>query len=315
MSSGHAPTVILSERYVDGTLIVELPHLGRVHCPQNLDTAAFNFVKALSADFGSNSVRLPSLPEVAIKIRRALVDDHSNAAHVAWIVGSDPVLAARVIRAANATYYATNGKAVSDLHTAVARLGLDAVYSLAMSAALEQILHARVPDELTACLKMEWEHSILVAGLAQSLARVQNTLNPDEAFLTGLLCGVGRLYILGRAKDHPELLSNTFALRLVMDAWHHAVGFALITHWGLAAEIGEAVRGYRDYDVDAAQLPTLTTVIHLADWLAHAMADCRNDEDLTFPRCRSLDVPEQIWRLIVSSVKEDLKHLHHVLGV
>jgi HD-like signal output (HDOD) protein len=315
MSSNHAQTVILSERYVDGTLSIELPHLGGDLSRRHRDAAAFDFVKALSEDLGSDSLRLPSLPEVAIKIRHALVNDHSNAAYVARIVGSDPVLAARVIKAANSAYRAQSGMPVCDLQTALFRLGLDAVYSLAMSAALEQVLHARVPDELTDWLKKEWEHSTLVAALAQSLARAETTLNPDEAFLAGLLHGVGRLYILRRAKDHAELLRRPQALRFVMDAWHHPVGFALIVHWGLSPEIGEAVRDYGEYDTAAALPPTLTTVVHLADRLAHAVAEHEKGGALEFPRCRALDVPEQSWRAIITSAQEDLEHLHHVLGV
>jgi HD-like signal output (HDOD) protein len=315
MSSNHARTVILSERYVDGTLKIELPHFGGNLSGQHLDAAAFNFVKTLSEDLGSNSLRLPSLPEVAIKIRRALVDDHSDATYVARIVGSDPVLAARIIGAANSAYCGQSGKPVCDLQTALFRLGLDAVYSLAMTAALEQVLHARVPDELRDRMKKEWEHSTLVAALAQSLARLETALNPDEAFLTGLLHGVGRLYILRRAKDHPELLGRPQALRFVMDAWHHAVGFALIAHWGLSPEIGEAVRDYGEYDTDAAPPPTLTTVVHLADQLAHAVAERGKGGALEFPRCRALNVPDRSWQSIVTSVEKDLEHLHHVLGV
>ena len=53
----------------------------------------------------AGELSLPSLPEVALKIRRALADDHVSVTEIARLLGSDPALAARTLRIANSAMF------------------------------------------------------------------------------------------------------------------------------------------------------------------------------------------------------------------
>jgi putative nucleotidyltransferase with HDIG domain len=309
MLTHHAQTVILTDRHVDGALATELPRA--LHPPNGApdrEVSAFNFLKELSEDLVAKTLRLPSLQEVAIKVRHALVDDPRNTAQVTRVIGADPVLAVRVVCAARAGC----SSPVRDLPTAIRVLGLEHAYALAMSVSLEQLLHARVPDELRVTLRAEWEHSLRVASIAQALARSVALLNADEAYLAGLLHGVGKLYILRRTANHPELLKNPEVLCRVINAWHHSVGFALMNHWGFALEFARAVNDYASVDVVGPQTPTLAMLVHVANRLAHAMG---RGEALEFPCCRSLEIAAPLWGSIVAGAELDLQHLHHVLAM
>jgi HD-like signal output (HDOD) protein len=86
-----------------------------------------------------------------------------------------------------------------------------------------------------------------VASISQAVAR-RTTVCPDEAFLTGLLHGIGRLYIMVRAIGHTETLGHhqTF-LDLVAD-WHAPIGKAVLENWGFAEEMCNAVGEQNDYE-------------------------------------------------------------------
>ncbi len=312
MPGDSTRTLILNERHVGGRLSAELPRPGDKALP-GVDPVALNFMQALAHELDSGTLRLPSPPEVVIKIRHALSEEHGNPGHVARVIGGEPVIAARIIRAANAAYFAHSSRPVSDLRTAVVRLGLEIVYSLTMSTALEQVLHSQLPDALRPRLKSEWERSVLVAAIAQRLAHF-GSVSPDEAFLAGLLHGVGRLYVLRRAKEYPELLRGD-ALSQVMTAWQHTLGFALLTNWGLAIDIAYAVKDYDSYDASVAGPVTLTTIVHLADRLADEIEANQPEPPAWFPRCEAVELTDDTWRSVVEGVTQDLAQLYRVLGV
>ena len=71
-----------------------------------------------------------------------------------------------------------------------------------MAFAVQQMRMAPVLKSVGDELKELWEESISAATLCQLIAR-RTTVNADEAFLTGLLHGIGRLYIMVRAASDP----------------------------------------------------------------------------------------------------------------
>jgi HD-like signal output (HDOD) protein len=52
-------------------------------------------------------------------------------------------------------------------------------------------------------------------------------VNPDEALLTGMMHGIGKLYVLTRATDHPELFADTDTLDAIIRQWHPSIGKAI----------------------------------------------------------------------------------------
>lgn len=67
-----------------------------------------------------------------------------------------------------------------------------------MAFAVQQMRLAPALRSISKPLNVLWEESISVASICQVIAR-RTSVNPDEAFLTGLLHGIGRLYIMVRA--------------------------------------------------------------------------------------------------------------------
>jgi HD-like signal output (HDOD) protein len=311
----HSRTAVLVERREAGELAASLPpHRPAPPAAEHIDTAAFNFMKALASDLHLSRLQLPSPPDVAIKIRQALVGNHTNLEHVRRVVGADPVLVGRLIASANSA--ATLGtEPVSDVKSAILKLGLNFVYSVAMIVSLRQVLDTQVPGALRDRLKAEWRRAIRVATIAQVVARHLTPLDAHKAHVAGLLHGIGRLYILRRAKEYPALLGSGGALDLVMGAWHHEVGAALAKHWGLAEEICAAVREYESYDLREIRPPSFTMLICLANRVAAGMGEGADVPLPPPPVFANLGVSEDGWLAIARDVRDELDNLLRALGV
>ena len=121
------------------------------------------------------------------------------------VVGSEPALSARLLRIANSASLNRSGKPVTDLRTAINRIGHNMVRSASISFAMAQIRKSNKLVGLEDQLQHLWKESTAVAALAFVLARNCTRVNPDEAMLTGMMHGIGKLYVLTRAVAHPEL--------------------------------------------------------------------------------------------------------------
>src|SRR5580693_7824646 len=109
---------------------------------QAQSNVAFDFVRTLAAELSGGNVDLPSFPEIAVRVRRILSDPKSTSDQVVRVVGSEPALAARLLRIANSASLNRSGRAVGDLRTAINRIGYNMVRSAAVSFAMAQIRNA-----------------------------------------------------------------------------------------------------------------------------------------------------------------------------
>src|ERR1700721_3291116 len=71
--------------------------------------APSEFLKELSAELASGDVRLPSFPDIAQRVQRALEDPRATPVQVARVIGIDAALAARVLRLANSAFLNPSG--------------------------------------------------------------------------------------------------------------------------------------------------------------------------------------------------------------
>jgi putative nucleotidyltransferase with HDIG domain len=230
--------------------------------PASDSAAAFAFVSELAKEVSSGKVELPSFPDVAVRVRKVLGDEHVANEQIARIVGSDPGLAARVLTLANSAALNRTGRAVADLKTAINRIGHNNVRTAAVSFAIAQLRRASELRNIAPQLERVWQEATMVAALSYSIAsRCQ--LNSDESMLAGLLHNVGKLYILARANRHGGLFNEPAALNQVMRDWHANVGKAIVENWGFPEHISEAIGEHENIDRSSGQ-PDVTDVLTVA---------------------------------------------------
>ena len=234
-----------------------------------MNDIAFKFVKQLGNELSAGELKLPAFPDIAIRVKQVLESDHVSADRVAKVIGSDPVLTARLLRVANSNFANRSGNQIKDLRTAIARLGYDLAYSTAVSIAVEQILQSKSVGACREQLKALWKHSVQVSAIAYVIAKRYSTVNPDEAMLAGLLHDIGKFYIYTRSQHYPELFEDTEAMDALMRNWHTGVGHAILEAWGFSEEIANTANDHDDLERPHAGSPDVIDLVITANLCAH----------------------------------------------
>ena len=236
-------------------------------------TAAFDFVRALAAELSVGNVDLPSFPEIAVRVRKVLSDPKSSVEQVVRVVGSEPALAARLLRIANSASLNRSGRAVTDLRTAINRIGYNMVRSASISFSMAQIRSSNKLAGLEHHLNNLWQRSTSVAAFAYVLARTCTKVNPDEAMLTGMMHGIGKLYVLTRVIDHPELFASNTMLNQIIGEWHASIGKAILENWKFPESMAQAVGDQADFSRTEEGPADLTDVVAVAILMASHIED------------------------------------------
>jgi HD-like signal output (HDOD) protein len=231
---------------------------------------ALEFLRLLALEVSRGSVDLPCFPDVVIRIRNALADPNTTLEQTVTIVGAEPRLAAQLLQTAASAAFNPTGKPLMDLRTAINRLGHRLVESAAMSFAVRQMKDAASLRCIARPLSDLWKECIAVASISQVVAR-RTKINPDEAFLTGLMHGIGRLYIMVRAVESAAQLGNDPSFLDLVNGWHAAIGKAVLENWGFPEEICAAVADQADYQHKSKLQADLSDVLIVSVVLAEAL--------------------------------------------
>lgn len=277
---------------------------------------AFQFVTQLAAEVSAGRVELPAFPDVATRVRKALADENVSPEQIARVVGSEAGLAARVMMLANSAALNHSGKTVSELKTAISRIGHNNVRTAAMAFAIAKLRHAEELKPIIKELEALWREATQVAVLSHVIARKVRGVNADEAMLTGLLHNVGKIYILARAHKFSELFTDPVAMNSVMRDWQSNVGKAIIDNWGFAEEISAAVGDQEDIDRQTGYAD-LTDVLVVAT-LAGAFMDATDvDFELNFQGVRAfsrIGLDNTTFAAVMRDGADEISSLQQALG-
>jgi HD-like signal output (HDOD) protein len=235
-------------------------------------TDALSFLTDLAKQLSHGPLDLPSFPNVVIKIREALKNPDTSTEKTVTLVGGEPLLAARLIKTANSAAFNLTGKRVTELRTAVTRLGQQVVQGAAVAFAIQQLKDEPKLRSIARPLSDLWQHSIAVASLCQTVAP-RTRVNRDEAFLAGLLHGIGRLYILVQAVASSDSVRQELTAPEFVAGWHPSIGKAVLENWQVGEAIAQAVNDQADIDRKTRGDPDLTDVLIVSIFLATLLAE------------------------------------------
>ncbi|MBI3854155.1 MAG: HDOD domain-containing protein [Planctomycetes bacterium] len=219
---------------------------------------------------------LPSLPAAAIQALSVADDPSSTASDLLRVIMSDPPLAAKVLRVANSVHF-HRGHDVSDLQTAIVRLGFSNVRNLLMGVA---VMRSFNPFFAGSPYTREefWVHSIAVGVTASRLSGRSEQLCASSSFVMGLLHDIGKL-VLGRSARDRFAQSIQLSLggkiplfeaeRLRLGCDHAAVSGELLAAWKFPRELVEPVRWHHEpRNCEAAHRPH-AIILQTADWICN----------------------------------------------
>jgi len=232
--------------------------------------AALAFLQDLATEVSKGTVDLPCFPNVVVRISAALADPGTTSESVVTIVGTEPRLAARLLQTANSAAFNANGKPLTELRPAITRIGQHMVQSIAMAYAVQQMQHENALKNIRLPLLKLWEKSIAVASICQLVAE-RTKVHTDKAFLTGLLHGIGSLYIMARAATPSAHVKKGTSWVGMLDSWQASIGKAVLENWGFGEEMCEAVGDQRDYERKWKHDAELVDVLIVSLILAEAL--------------------------------------------
>lgn len=202
-----------------------------------VQTNIADFIESIAKELSSKDLIFPSFPDITMRIRNALNDPNISADKVARIVGTEPVLSAQLLRLANSAALCAGCNPVTDLPTAIKRLGYALVRNAAIALGIRQLAQNTHQSIMHAPLEELWRHSIQVAVLSYVLAKKQTGLNPDTAMLAGLLHDIGMFYILVNINKYPDLFADETTIKNIPHQTHAQISSAILESWDIPEDI------------------------------------------------------------------------------
>ncbi|MFU8788097.1 MAG: HDOD domain-containing protein [Methylobacter sp.] len=220
------------------------------------------FFTSFSSAYRENKLSLPSLPNVALRLKEAMEKD-LGVNDVVKIVGVDAAIVAKLIQLANSALYSPISP-VTNCHNAVTRLGLDQTRKLVMSISLKQLFYCQNP-QLMAKMQDLWKNSLYISSLSFVLAQENGSVNPEDALLAGLVSDIGIIPILHFAEQNPDEYPSLDILDSAIPFLSPSVGTLVLHTLGFTPELAMIPKYAEDWFYESGgDKPDLADIVILA---------------------------------------------------
>ncbi len=218
-------------------------------------------------------VELPAMPQIMMKALELLSDLSSDVQEIQKQISADPALVAFVLKVANSPFYGFRSE-ISTISHAINLIGFIAMRSLLLSYLMKQVYQQGNNRFIQYNL---WKHSLATAFYAKSLAREIKKINPEEAFIAGLMHDVGKAALFSTFPSKFELvvekhmneeLSFPLAEKRIFEFTHIEVGYLLMKKWNFSGHLVEAEIYHHNAEEYSGNNPVVF-IVSLANKLAY----------------------------------------------
>lgn len=215
---------------------------------------------------------LPSLPAILFPVLKHLSGDTDaiDLHKTIELVAHDSALSSQVLHMANSPLFGMRNR-VTTLRGAALTLGVSRLRDIVTSCCLMQCSPRYGDMDPTAF----WEHCLASALVARNLARKLGYVDPEQAYLAGLMHDLGILVnMLLLPKEFGMAYKAAVASQRplheveleIIGISHELTGDLLAAHWHLFDYLAEVMRYH--HDVTRAKLaPELCALVNIADLL------------------------------------------------
>ena len=261
----------------------------------------------------SDQLVLPTLPEIALRVRDVANDPDASVKLLADTISTDAALTARIIKVANSPLFRAP-REIEDLNMALSRLGMQYTCNLATGLAMEQMFQA-TSDMVDKRLREVWSRSTEIAGICHVICKHKTKLRPDQAALAGLIHQIGVLPILSYAENHTSLMKDSISLDRVIEDLHPKLGVKILTTWEFPSELHQIPINHLDFKrkIDKADYADIVTVSMLQSYSASGkqIANLDYNEVTAFER---LGLDPNIDAAEAEDLSEELEAAMKMLG-
>ena len=261
-----------------------------------IHTNALQALQQINTAVETDQIKLPTLPEVALKIRTAVEKGDHSAAEIAELLAQDTALSVRLLQLANSPLYRARTE-IDSLQMAITRLGVRIVKELVIMLAIKQAF--TTPNKaLSEQFKEVWQTSVDVAATCRVLAKAQPELNVEHAVLAGLIHNIGTLPIIELANHDPTLIPDMQALKEITNEIQSPVGDKILSFWNFPQSLIDVASQWNNFSrenktevdyVDLVQAAILHTQ-HAPDYAPENWSDIPSIHKLGLdPTIRTFD--------------------------
>ncbi|MCF6281101.1 MAG: HDOD domain-containing protein [Candidatus Polarisedimenticolaceae bacterium] len=218
--------------------------------------------QCLNNDLVNERLYLPSLPDVAVKIGKALEDESTDAERIAKIIQTDVAMTAKIIHVANSAMYSVRSPADS-CTAAVVRLGVHTTHRLVLSFALRELFRTK-SGILKKHMKLLWAHSLQVSAISYVLAKMTGQFNPEHAMLAGLLHDIGEVAILTYAEKFPEAANDEAQMEQILMDMRGPVGSMILRSWDFSEDLIQVTEEAENWHRDIPDGPDYADLVNIA---------------------------------------------------
>ena len=197
-------------------------------------------IATLSKDIKNNKLELPSPPDLILNIRALIADQKTTTDDIAALIKQDPHIAGRLIKVANCSLFGAR-QHVTDVKSAVSRLGLSRVQNLIIGLSIAQNMMKSRTRELDDYFERCWKQSNHVAAISYVLAQQKSSIDPEQALLAGMVHNIGTLPLVLRLNRIPDLKNNAHVFKMVADVvlpkLYASAGSLVMKSWNFAPNI------------------------------------------------------------------------------
>lgn len=218
--------------------------------------------------------QLPAMSKAVIEIIRRMEDDEISIDTLAHLVSSDIGLATSMLKAANTHRFSMHG-GIASVHDAVMLIGFKQIRDMACIIGVMGGFQQNKSPFFD--YTNFWRHSMGVGVCARILAK-HAKLNPDTAFISGMLNDIGQLALVVAAPDEFHFAMDFAAShdcylieaeKAVLEMDHAQIGGHLARKWELPTVICDAIEMH--HIPDHAPTAPMTDLIHLSSVFCHAL--------------------------------------------
>ncbi len=187
------------------------------------------FLSLVKDAVATEKLLLPSLPDVALKIKAECEKEDTCAEQIARVISQDPAMSVRLLQIANSALYRTR-HSTDDIQMAISKLGLNLVRDLIIGLSMKQLYKAS-NNVIAERFHELWIASTKTAAIAHLLATQHSHLNAEKAMLAGLVHNIGALPIILMAEDDDDLFDQPGSLLQVIQKMQGEVGAYIFQKW------------------------------------------------------------------------------------